>query len=169
MCCRTSIYPLDIETAISVLGVGLFKPVYWGQGRPEAAVNWERVIPEEGTTVHASLRDGVLELNLSPAISVFSQHEGKRITAGVYFEIAAKYAEKVDGTIVQRATVIGCKPSSSSDMDLILAEYPIMPISFDRICPGFRAIMNRPIDDILDFNDLIWHDHDHPDGHKHPE
>jgi hypothetical protein len=159
------VYPLDIETAVSVLGVGLFKPVYWSPGRPEAAVNWERQIDSEGTVVHASLRDGSLELNLAPAISVFSQHHGKRIAASVYFEIAAKYAEKVGGTIIQRATVVGCKPTSSPQ-ELILAEYPAMPMSFDRICPGFRAVLQEATNG-MDIDDTVWghpmhlHDHDH--------
>jgi len=162
ICCRTSVYPLDVETAVSVLGVGLFKPVYWSPGRPEAAVNWERQIDSEGTVVHASLRDGSLELNLAPAISVFSQHHGKRIAASVYFEIAAKYAEKVAGTIVQRATVVGCKPSSSPQ-ELILAEYPAMPMSFDRICPGFRAVLQEATEG-MEVDDTVWghpmHSHD---------
>ncbi len=159
MCCRTSVYPLDIETAVSVLGVGLFVPVYRSPGDKLAAVHWERQILDEGTIVHASLRDNALELNLAPTISVFSQHYGKRIAASVYFEIAAKYAEKVGGTIVQRATVIGCKPSSAPQ-DLILADYPTMPMSFDRICPGFREILNRPFEG-FDLNDLFPHDHDY--------
>lgn len=163
ICCRTSVYPLDIETAVSVLGVGLFKPVYWSPGRPEAAVNWERQIDTEGTTVHASLRDGCLELNLAPAISVFSQHHGKRIAASVYFEIAAKYAEKVGGTIVQRATVVGCKPGNAPQ-ELVLAEYPAMPMSFDRICPGFRAVLQEATSG-MEIDDTVWghpmHSHDH--------
>jgi len=166
ICCRTSVYPLDVETAVAVLGVGLFKPVYWSPGRPEAAVNWERQIDAEGTVVHAALRDGSLELNLAPAISVFSQHHGKRLAASVYFEIAAKYAEKVGGTIVQRATVVGCKPSGQPQ-ELILADYPAMPMSFDRICPGFRAVLQEATEG-MDIDDKLWghpmhlHDHEHP-------
>ena len=165
ICCRTSVYPLDIQTAVAVLGVGLFKPVYWSPGRTEAAVNWERQIDTEGTVVHAALRDGCLELNLAPAISVFSQHHGKRLAASVYFEIAAKYAEKVGGTIVQRATVVGCKPSTSPQ-ELILAEYPAMPMSFDRICPGFRAVLQEAtggmaIDDTITGHPMHLHDHTH--------
>jgi hypothetical protein len=160
------VYPLDIETAVSVLGVGLFKPVYWSPGRPETAVNWEREIDSEGTVVHAALRDGSLELNLAPAISVFSQHHGKRIAASVYFEIAAKYAEKVGGTIIQRATVVGCKPSGSPQ-ELILAEYPAMPMNFDRICPGFRAVLQEATNG-MEVDDTLWghpmHRHDQDNG-----
>jgi len=119
--------------------------VYWSPGHPDAAANWERAIDEEGTVVHASLRDGSLELNLAPAISVYSQHHGKRLAASVYFEIAAKYAEKVGGTIIQRATVAGCK-AGSQPQELVLGDYPAFPMSFDRICAGFRAVLLAPAD-----------------------
>ena len=37
------------------------------------------------------------------------------------------------------ATVAGCKPDDQSQ-GLLLARYPSMPLSFDRVCPGFRAV-----------------------------
>jgi hypothetical protein len=123
-----------------VLEVGLFKPVYWLPSDPKHAVNWERAIPEEGTIVNVSLTGDSLELNISPAISVFAHHLGKRLAASVYFEIAAKYAEKVGGDIVQRATVIGCK-AGDHPQELVLARYPSLPMSFERICPGFQAVL----------------------------
>jgi hypothetical protein len=123
-----------------VLQVGLFKPVYWLPNNPDIAVNWERVIAEEGTVVNASLSDDSLELNISPAISVFAHHHGKRLAASVYFEIAAKYAEKVGGEIIQRATVIGCK-NGDHPQELVVAHYPGLPMNFERICPGFQAVL----------------------------
>jgi hypothetical protein len=126
--------------AAAVLEVGLFRPVYWLPGEPDLAANWERAIPEEGAVVNASLLDGALELNISPAISLFSHHHGKRLAASVYFEIAARYAEKVGGEVIQRATVLGCKPRERSH-DLVLARYPDLPMSFDRVCPGFQAVL----------------------------
>ena len=125
---------------MAVLSVGLFKPVYWLPSDPDHAVNWERAIPEEGTVVNASLTGDSLELNISPAISVYAHHAGKRIAASIYFEIAAKYAEKIGGNIVQRATVVGCK-AGGHPQELLLAHYPSLPMSFDRICPGFQAVL----------------------------
>lgn len=142
ICCRTSVHPLDLPTAIAVLSVGLFKPVYWLPSDPTTAVNWERAIPEEGTVVSASLANDALELNISPAVSVYAHHYGKRLAASVYFEIAAKYAEKVGGEIIQRATVVGCK-SGDHPQELLLARYPGLPLSFERICPGFREVLLR--------------------------
>ena len=140
ICCRTSVYPLDLKTAVSILTVGLFKPVYWLPNRPDVAVNWERAIPEEGTVVNASLSEDSLELNLSPAISVFAHHLGKRLTASVYFEIAAKYAEKVGGEIIQGSNVVGCSEEPGVN-NLLIAHYPEMPLQFSRICEGFRALI----------------------------
>lgn len=143
MCCRTSVSPLLIDVAETVLMVGQFKPVYWSPaGALSVATNWEREVQEEDggiTVVHASLRDGSLELNLAPAISVFSQHHGKRNGASVYFEIAAKYAEKVNGLIEQKANVVGCKVDPTNN--LVLAQYPDMPLAWDRVCAGFQSIL----------------------------
>jgi hypothetical protein len=102
------------------------------------ALNWARRVPEEGTVVNASLATGSLELSISPAISAYAHHAGKRLAASIYFEIAAKYAEKVGGEIVQRATVLGCKNGNSA---LVLARYPLEPMNFEHICPGFRAVL----------------------------
>ena len=130
----------------------MFRPVYWLPNNPRYAVNWERVISEEGTAVNASISDQSLDLNISPAISVFDHHMGKRLAAGVYFEIAAKYAEKVGGSIIQRATVVGCK-DGNHPQELLVADYPGLPMSFERVCAGFRAVL-------LGGND-IEPDHEH--------
>jgi hypothetical protein len=140
MCCRTSVFPLDLETAITILTIGRFQPVYWRPNQPEVAVNWERAVPDEGAVVTASISGESLDLNISPAISAYAHHFGKRVAAGVYFEIAAKYAEKVSGEIIQRATVAGCKPDDQSQ-GLLLARYPSMPLDYERVCPGFRAVI----------------------------
>jgi hypothetical protein len=102
-------------------------------------LTWVRPIEEEGTVVTVSLSGGVFDLTISPSISSFDHHIGKRITASVYFEIGAKYAEKVAGEIVQRATVQGCKNNDGAG--LIIARYPSMPMSFDRVCHGFQAVL----------------------------
>lgn len=90
-----------------------------------------------------------MELNISPAISVFAHHHGKRLAAGVYFEIAAKYAEKVGGEIIQRATVVGCK-SGDHPQELIIASYPHLPMNFERICAGFRSVLLEAQSELLD-------------------
>lgn len=140
MCCRTNVFPIDRNIAASILTIGMFEPVYFLPGRPDIAVNWERLVPEEGCIVRASITSESLDLNISPAISSYGHHANKRITASLYFEIAAKYAEKVGGEIIQRATVVGCK-HSYQPQDLVIGHYPSSPLSFTKVCPGFQAVL----------------------------
>ena len=125
--------------AASILRVGQFFPKPGCTEEYGVPLSWARHIQEEGTVVTVSLSGGIFDLTISPSISSFDHHIGKRVTAGVYFEIGAKYAEKVDGEIVQRATVVGCKSVDGSG--LVIARYPSMPLSFDRICHGFQAVL----------------------------
>ena len=139
MCCRIDVYPLHLQVAVGILSIGLFTPTYWKPADSIYAVIWERQIPEEAVTVTASLKEGSLNLSLSPAISAFADHAGKRIAGGVYFEIAAKYAEKVGGEIIQKATVAGCKLGRDSQ-ELLLGRYPSLPMNFERVCAGFQVV-----------------------------
>lgn len=142
MCCRTIVQPLHIPLALAVLEIGQFKATYTATGS-EWPTLWERVVSEENSRVTVSLAGSSFEINISPSISAYDQHMGKRITAGVYFEIAAKYAEKVDGEIIQRATVLGCK-DDYQESALVVARYPSMPMTYDRICKGFQHILIPP-------------------------
>lgn len=135
MCCRTEVFPLDRKVAEIILELGMFEQY--------AEASWRRRIEEEGTSVVANFNDvdNCLTLILDPAISQPQHHLGHRLVAGVYFEIAAKYAEKVSGEIWQKATVSGCKPPNSSDGGLLVASYPSIPMTFDRVCAGFQAVI----------------------------
>ncbi|HWC31162.1 MAG TPA: hypothetical protein VG845_13865 [Dehalococcoidia bacterium] len=139
MCCRTSVYPLEPALAESILRIGQFTPRPGCLEEDGLPLTWIRPVTEEGTVVTVSLSGGVFDLTISPSISTFDHHLGKRITASLYFELGAKYAEKVGGEIVQRATVIGCK--STEGAGLVIARYPSMPMSFERVCHGFQAVL----------------------------
>src|SRR5688572_30356465 len=104
MCCRLTVSPLLPEVATSILQIGLFLPV---QGLYST---WNRAIEEEETFVKAILlpEANSLRLELYPSVSQYVHHAQKRIAGGVYFEIAAKYAEKVGGRIIQLSNVSGC-------------------------------------------------------------
>lgn len=145
MCCRTNVYPLDHDIAGLILTTGLFKPIYWQPGHSDMPLTWERRFPEEGSLVTASFTSGGnnpphLALYISPPISTYAHHMGKRLAASVLFEIAAKYAEKTGGEIIQRGVVSGCKINGQPG-DVKLASYPSMPLMFDHICPGFQAVI----------------------------
>jgi hypothetical protein len=127
MCCRITVAPLDPELARLVLRMGMFSPT------DELGLNWRRYILEEGTNVNAILLPdyGALRLELSPAVSAYSHHADKRIAGGVYFEIAAKYAEKVGGLITQLSNVPGCTEGGIAEH--VLARYRT------RRCSGSRS------------------------------
>ncbi|HXH21476.1 MAG TPA: hypothetical protein VNN10_05565 [Dehalococcoidia bacterium] len=137
MCCRTHVYPIHLEVAASILSTGQFRPLYYRAGS-QIAITWERAVPEEGIVVGAALTEDSLQLTISPAISTFADHFGKRVGAGIYFEIAARYAEKVAGEVIQRATVAGCRRDGHSQ-ELVIARYPRYPLDFEKICAGFQA------------------------------
>jgi hypothetical protein len=130
VCCRLTVSPLDLELALTLLPVGLFLFVNG---------EWRREIPEEGCSVKANMDEGGLHLAILPTITSYDHHHGKRITAGVYLEMATRYAEKCDGRIVQHANIAGCIEDGVTDK--LLAFYPHMPLTFDRICAGFREII----------------------------
>jgi len=144
---------LEPSIAATVLKIGMFRPVFRLPLESDIALTWERSIPEEGTTVTVSLAADAFDLSISPPISAFAHHLGKRITAGVYFEIAAKYAEKVGGEILQRATVIGCKPAEQGPA-LLVARYPSMPMCFERVCPGFQTVLMEGLRDLENLDPL---------------
>lgn len=139
MCCRTSVFPLEIKIAAAILSIGQFHPKTDAQLFNSVPTSWQRLIPEEGYIVTVTLDKNNFDLTISPSISTYDHHLGKRITASVYFEIASKYAEKVGGEIIQRATVVGCKDTDSAG--LLVARYPSMPMSFDRVCLGFQDVL----------------------------
>ena len=132
MCCRLTVTPLDAEVAAAILALGMFTPV---EGLP---ATWQRSIDEEGTSVRATLaaESNLLRVELSPTVSHYSHHADKRIAGGVYFEIAAKYAEKVGGRITQLSNVAGCTEGGVAEH--VLAHYPETPLLWEMVCPGFR-------------------------------
>lgn len=148
MCCRTGIRPLVTDVAIELLELAGFKG-YWKDEQTGLYISWVRNVEEEGTVLHATLRKGYddpgeLMFNIAPAISVFSQHYGKRITASMYFELAARYAEKVNGIVTQHANIVGCRSAEDKHAtDLVVASYPEIPLHFDRICAGFQHELTR--------------------------
>ena len=134
VCCRLEVEPLVLDIVAAQLAIGQF------EFQPHNNT-WRREIPEEHTCVQASFVDKRLHLEIYPAIQHYDHHAGKRITAGVYFEIAARYAQKVNGRIEQLANVVGC--STTGIQRKLLAEYPNSPMNFNAICNGFMEVLNQ--------------------------
>lgn len=128
MCCRLNIEPLVAEIASTLLLVGKFEKV---------GEVYLRKLEIEETQVTAILNKeaNCLRLEISPPIQMYHQHAMKRLAAGVYFEMACKYAEKVDGRITQTANVTGCAEGTNQRF---LGEYPRQPMDFSRVCSGFK-------------------------------
>ncbi len=106
----------------------------------EEGKDYERSIPEEGTRVTATIQEDALAMQISPTISMMSHHSYKRLAASVYFEIAARYAEKVDGEITQLSNIGACIEDGVSMK--VLASYPDHPLDMSRICIGFQEVLN---------------------------
>ena len=127
---------MNQEVAEAILALGRFTLT---ETQPH---RWERIIPEEAVSVTAYTYGDHLEIALSPSISSLQQHHDKRIAAGVMYEIAAKYAEKVNGQIVQTSiNVPECMSGIGMPEQHIIAQYPDQPLNFERVCPGFQQVL----------------------------
>ena len=129
MCCRVQVKPLDMDLAAAMLVLGQFEKFDYG---------WVRRLEEEGTAVYAKFHSSSLELNINPVITNMSGHAGHRIAGGVMFEMGWRYAEKVNGTMEQHATVIECMVGRKSIE--VIAVHPDMPLKYEQVCIGFRKI-----------------------------
>lgn len=150
MCCRSHVTVLDPEALEFVMERGLFVPTY---KQPETGqpITWERRFPEEGTAVTVNGSEGYVALSISPSISMYSQHKFKRLAASALFEVATKYAMAVNGEVIQRGLVSGCRPSGVSG-DVVIASYPHQHLHIENICEGFQRVLNGdtegfPLDD----------------------
>jgi hypothetical protein len=132
MCCRIEISPLVPEIAEAQLAIGQFT-------FDPTTQRWQRKIEEENTTVMAVFSGDRLCLSLTPTISHYSHHFGKRLAIGVYLEMAARYGEKVGGLVEQLSNVTGCSESGIARKQL--AWYPTIPLDFNRVCQGFRDVI----------------------------
>lgn len=129
VCCKTRVGPLDKAIAAAVLATGQFIPNEHGV--------WERRIEEEGTSVTSYMTESLLIFALSPAVGSMEGHEHKRIAASVMYEMACRYAQKVNGQIEQFGiNVPQCMGAGNART---LASYPATRFDYSQLCPGFRA------------------------------
>lgn len=137
MCCRVNVYPLDKEVAQALLAIGLFVPDSDNQV-------YKRALTDEETAVMASFRSSYLNLSIEPAITVGDHHDPKRLAAGVMFEIAARYAQKVNGQVYQRAQISECREPERVDpggRGVLVASYPEMPLRYEALCHGWQRVL----------------------------
>jgi hypothetical protein len=101
-------------------------------------IEYSREILEEKCKVVARINPEDLSLSLDPAVSMYDQHHGKRRAASVFLEIAAKYAEKCDGKILQLSNVGLCIVDGIRVREL--AQYPNQPLDFSLLCQGWQEV-----------------------------
>lgn len=130
--------PVVKETAEAILALGMFT-------LKDGA--WQREVREEdGTrfTVQAQVVGEVLNLTIYPRISMMQHH--RRVSGGVYLEIATKVAEKCGSKIVQSSNIGEC--IENSDRLKLLGDYGAgQRLDWDAVCIGFqRAISGEQPD-----------------------
>ena len=131
MCCRVQVEPLDPETAIAILTTAQFVKQEGG--------SWIRTVLDEEVEVRAHLiNDHHLEISLYPSITHLDHHAHKRQAAGIMFETAWRYAEKVMGTVSQ--TGINVPECMEGGRQHFLGSSPTDPMTFERLCVGFKEV-----------------------------
>jgi hypothetical protein len=108
---------------------------------PQPGDIFVRRIEEENATVTARFEQNALRLEISPSITTLDGHNGKRLTAGVYFEIACRYAEKVDGVVTQLSNIQACANANGGSQNVAVAKYPEQPLSWENVCHGFAEVI----------------------------
>lgn len=139
MCCSVTVTPSVPETLQTYLGLGQFtqqRPPYTGH-------IWVRTVRDTAIHVYVDTKADLIRLSLFPAIGSYIQHVGKREVMSVLLEVAARYAEKVNGTVVQVNTVDECRGGGEGRR--LLAAYPEMPMRWEALCPGFRELFVTPL------------------------
>ena len=120
-----------------LLAVGKFEPAH----KPQDGIvlTWKRFLTtNDFVEVYLDAGNNLLTLYIRPSITNFIGHEGKRDQAAMALEMAARYAEKADGTITQHANIAECKADGLTSR--VLAEYPLVPLQFDKLCLGLQAL-----------------------------
>ena len=141
MCCRLEVEPLDLILAQAILIEGQFRPSV-NALTPQL---WSRAVDD--MHVMALLNGPFFVVSLLPTVGSWNAHADKRIAASVMFEIASKYAEKVNGGIWQCSNVMECRNNGRNDRCLI-ASYPERHLEWKNVCPGFQAVFLAPMEDI---------------------
>ena len=156
MCCRVTVEGASIEDpeVVAVLrAAGMRMDPYhpyplwarrFGDGPP--------IGPTKGVT--ASGVQGGVRLTLDPPIGDHSidKHRVNALTGSFMFELAAAIGERLGATVTQNSLVGQCarevdgKQSRHDLPSVVIGDYPRSPMRFGHICLGFRAVLDRGVD-----------------------
>ena len=102
-------------------------------------MKFQRFFEPEGSWIQVHYEEATLALSLQPAISSMEHHAQRRQSGGCMFEMAWRYAEKVNG-IVEHMNNIGPCAAARGSSSAIVAIAPDMPLRFDALCVGWQAV-----------------------------
>jgi hypothetical protein len=78
-------------------------------------------------------------LNVYPPVGSLADHSQQRLAAALMFKVAAFLAEDAQAEILQEASVGHCLIERGKS-SILVANYPVMPLRFEHVCPGFRDV-----------------------------
>lgn len=102
-------------------------------------MKFQRFFEPEGSWVQAYHEEPALALSLQPAISSIEHHAQRRQSGGCMFEMAWRYAEKVQGVVEHLSNVGPCAAARGASQ-AIIAVAPDMPLRFEALCVGWKAV-----------------------------
>jgi len=102
---------------------------------------WGRVV-SDASSIMVAEADGGLEFRLSPSIGTHTgtEHAINAVSAAIMFKTMMTLGERANSRIIQCSLVGACK-DETMNIVRVLAEYPIMPLRFENLCAGFRAVL----------------------------
>lgn len=111
-------------------------------GFEQVGIAWHREIGKSSVVVREG-SDGRLDFALSPPIGSHSpeEHQTNAHAAAIQFKVLMTLAERANGRVIQTSLVSTCLTENASGTRL-LAEYPLIPLSFANLCLGFRNVLS---------------------------
>lgn len=144
MCCKTEVIPSVLPPGVDWKKLCTAVAYVAGFEKAEMAAigDFRRDIDsdtpgEQDTRIYMKIEPDKLVLRMFPQINSTEGHHHKHTAAGLVYEVAARTAEKCNGTIMQFATVADCI-ARGAPADHVIAHYPDHPLRFEDACPGFQ-------------------------------
>ncbi len=158
MCCKLALWPCPPSgLVLRILTTAGFEQ---REGKEEAAYSpyrWVLQVPEEDayimtlrsayTTLPRQETDYRLEFALYPIVADLATHSGKRIAFSKMLKVADAIAQQAPAptSITQHRTVYDCTNAVGEKAMSVIARYPDEPMVFERICPGFQAVLSPEV------------------------
>lgn len=140
MCCRSSVQGIP-DSWLFILEIAGFRPL---ENKPD---HYTRNIGENNwVTARHIEEEERIRFELWPNIGTHSleQHQANATSAAVMFKTAMTLAERGNGEMIQEALVAECHAMNGGP-SRVLAVYPNIPLTFDRLCLYFQDVLMHGI------------------------